>query len=136
MIDVKTMCKISREDLMSLAELYSLAGEATEAEILIHNVWTFKIGEKVINVLENEECSLYLSQESGELKIKTNSEDIWNIKCNQDEIFEYFRAEFLVEKGYEVTEEYKQRANTCKYLRKFIDKTVGILNVKNGKNQI
>lgn len=134
MVDVKTMSKISREELMKLAELYDLAQEATEAEILIHNVWTFRIGEKLVTVLDNDDYSMYLSQETGELKIKKASGEAWNVKCNQEEIFEHFRAEYLVDKGYEVTEKSKEMAVTCKYLRQFIDKTLMLLNVKNGRN--
>lgn len=134
MIDVKAMCKISREELMKLSELYSLAQEATEADILIHNVWTFKIGEKAINILRNEEYSMYLSQGNGDLLVKMSSGEIFNIKCNQEDIFEYFRAEFLINNGYDVADEYKEKANICKYLRKFLDKTLEALNLKSGIN--
>ena len=134
MIDAEMISKISREDLNVLSDIYSLSQEATEVEMLIHSVWTFKIGEKIINVLDSQECSMFLSQETGELKVKNENEEIYTIACNEDEIFDYFRAEFLVQKGYKVNDNIKDKANSCIYLRKFIDKTMEVLNRRSGRN--
>lgn len=117
-------------ELMLLNKLTRLAEESTEASEAIHRNFrnSFSLNTKRIHVYHTESCGEYYGD--GYLTIDGVFEYCdnwwggrsWEVPCSADEIYQVFRAKYLVDNNMEsrIPVEERKLADVAHYLRDFV----------------
>lgn len=127
MFDYDNIKELSPKVVMVLQALAPLAEQAEEAEKQIRATYLFHIGEDKIEVWCDEHNHEYLTHDG--VWQARYLHQAYDVKCDAETIFEYLKAEYLIQKGYaletrlgEYTPEGK-KATIVRYFRRFIHKT-------------
>lgn len=100
MYDINKIKSLTANEVSIISDLLLLVEEASEAEKLIRSTYRcFGIGEECITVWADKpnEDYEYLTYQG--VWQKRRSSEIFEVICSKDEIFEFFRAEYLVNRG-------------------------------------
>lgn len=106
MYDIGKIKNLTANEVSIISDLLLLVEEASEAEKLIRRSYRcFGIGEECITVWADKpnEDYEYLTYQ-GVWKKRRSSES-FEVICSKDEIFKFFRAEYLINRG--VLEKFK-----------------------------
>lgn len=125
---LENIMKLTPDEVIILNELVSVAKEAKEVAELIHSTYShsFGIGEERIEVWNDKYNCEYITQEG--VWQARYLHQTYDVKCSVEEIYKYFRAEYLVtnrfveeyeSNGNGYTEEGEMR-NICRYFRSFV----------------
>ena len=127
MFDYASIKKLSPNDVLILNSLSPLAEKAKEIEKQIKETYLFHIGEKRIAIWHDENNYEYLTYDGVWQARYLNQ--TYNVECTAETIFEYLKANYLIEKGYvkkydgnHYTEEGKM-ASAFFYFNNFMNKT-------------
>ena len=101
---MEEIMNLSVDQIILLNELVLVAKEAKEVSQMIHQAYknAFDIGEDKVKVWSDDCNAEYLTHE-GVWQARYLYQT-YDIKCSPDEIYPYFRAEYLIQNGY--AEEY------------------------------
>lgn len=130
MFDMEKIKNLTADEIIIVNGLADVAKEAKEAAKLIPCVYTFPMNKNKIR-LWGDGCNEEYITHDGVWQARYLHQE-YDIKCTEDEIFDYLKAEYLVSKGfvqefssnsdYTYTEE-GEKAHICKYFRVFLEKT-------------
>lgn len=133
MLSNESMEKISNltaDEIIVAVELSEVAKEAKEIFELIRSTYKcFGIGQDIIEVWRDRDGynHEYLTHDG--IWQARYLHQTYDIRCSPDCIYEYFRAEYLVENGFVPEYEGNQPTEAgekkliCRYFRSFIEKT-------------
>lgn len=98
MFDYESIKKLTADDVLILNGLSELAKKAKEAAEIVKDTYLFHIGEEKIEVWRDEYNHEYLTCD-GVWQARYLHQN-YDVKCTAETIFEYMKAEFLIEKGF------------------------------------
>lgn len=128
MFDMEKIMNLTADEIIIVNGLNDVAKEAKAVSKLISCVYTFPMNKNKIKILEDLYNKEYITHD-GVWQARYLNQS-YDIKCTEDEIFNYFKAEYLVENGFvkkgSDNDDYKEeveKANICKYFRAFLKRT-------------
>ncbi len=91
---------LSVDQIILLNELVSVAKEAKEASQMIYQAYqnAFGIGKDKVEVWSDDCNAEYLTHDG--VWQARYLHQTYDVKCSPDEIYQYFRAEYLIKNGY------------------------------------
>lgn len=117
---LKYLMRLSLGDVKLMQLLFKLADEASEAEKLVQSKFVFQVKQTEIFTRNSDGIKEWITRDGiWNLRYKGNE---FQIKCEADEIFMFFKAELLVER-YGVdsnNEENMKKAMAVAFFRTFI----------------
>lgn len=137
MFDMEKIKKLTADEIIIVNGLVDVAKEAKEAAKLIPCVYTFPMNKSKIRIW-GDECNEEYITHDGVWQARYLHQK-YDVKCTEDEIFDYFKAEYLVSNGFAnecsdngcyTTE--GEKAHICRYFRAFLERTKD-LHIKNIK---
>lgn len=127
MFDMNKIMSLNADEILIANGLQSVAKEAKEhAELISRTYHCFGIGEDKIEVWHDQERNNfeYLTH-SGVWQARYLHQS-YDVNVDAESIFDYYRAEWLVENGYAKEYEgcymtdYGKKKQICKYFRSFV----------------
>ena len=115
--------KMTADEILIINGLQKVAEEAREDAKKIAEAYHFGIGEEIIEVWHDRERNNfeYLTHEG--IWQARYLHQTYDVKIDQETLFDYYRAEWLIENGY-VTEyenkEFSKKGFISRYLRSFV----------------
>ena len=129
MYDMNKIMSLNADEILIINGLQDVAKEAKEAAELIRKTYVFHIGEDIIEVRHDRDMNNFEYLTHDGVWQARYLHQSYDIKCSEDEIFKYFRAEYLVENGFApelsgsyYTEEGEMKS-ICRYFRSFLNRT-------------
>lgn len=98
MFNYETIQNLSPDDVIIINDLVVLAEKAKEIEQKIRENFTFKMGEDKIELWHDEYNHEYLTHDG--VWQARYLHQTYDVKCTAEEIFEYMKAEYLIDKGF------------------------------------
>lgn len=132
MFDMKKIMSLNADEILIANGLEAIAKEATEHSKLIHNTYRFGINEQEIELWHDSNNAEYLTYD-GMWKARYLHES-YDVKVDADSIFDYYRADWLVNNGYATLKdlEYCTKTQACKNFRRFVKRTQELFEKQNG----
>lgn len=135
MFEYENIKEMSKNDVLIMQELATLVSQAEEAEKQIKKAYLFRIGEDVITVWSDEHNHENITHDG--IWQARYLHQTYDVKCTAEEIFEYMKANFLIEKGYakdyvdqQITPE-GEKAEVFRYFKTFLNSTIDKNNSQN-----
>ena len=120
---------MTADEIIIINGLQKVAEEAKEHARRIADAYhCFGIGEDVIEVWHDRDCNNYEYLTHDGVWQARYLHQTYDVKVDADTIFDYYRAEWLIENGY--AKEFKnsyltecgQKKEVCRYFRLFVNK--------------
>ena len=119
----ENILKLGLNEIILINGLEKAAREAKEAAKIIRETYTFMAGK--------EKTEVYHDKASNNVEFYTR-DGVWEVRyldqeydvpCTEEELFKYFRAEYMVDEKFIDTPEMREMKLVCSYLRSFISRT-------------
>lgn len=129
MYDMNKIMSLNADEILIVNGLQDVAKEAKEAAELIRKTYVFHIGEDKIEVWHDRDMNNFEYLTYSGVWQARYLHQTYDVECSEDEIFQYFRAEYLVDNGFvpETSEcrytEEGQMKSISKYFRRFLKDT-------------
>ena len=127
MFDYESIKNLTEEDVLILNGLIALAKKAEEAAEIVKATYLFHIGEEKIEVWSDQYNHEYLTCDG--VWLARYLHQTYDVECTKQSIFDYMKAEFLIENGFvkeydgnSYTEEGKMR-QVFRYFKVFLKNT-------------
>lgn len=98
MFDYASISTITTDDILILKGLLPLAEEARKAEKMIRDTYCFHIEEDRIELWADEYNHEYLTHDG--VWQARYLHQTYDVECTADSIFEYMKADYLIENGF------------------------------------
>ena len=129
MFDMEKIMGMTADEILIEKGLQKVAEEAKEHAKRIADAYhCFGIGEDVIEVWHDKDFNNYEYLTHNGVWQARYLHQTYDVKVDADTIFDYYRAEWLIENGY-VKEsegcyltEYGKKKEVCRYFRSFVNK--------------
>ena len=119
-IDMEKINSLSREEIIVVNGLQKIAEEAEVAAELIRNTYRcFGIGEDKIKVRYDKYNTEYLTHD-GIWQQRSLGSQTYDVPCTPEGIYQYFKAEYMVENGLADDNETMEMNEICKCFRGFL----------------
>ena len=139
---LENVMKLTPDEIICLDGLVSVAKEAKAAYMLIQKAYSkaFGIGQDRIEVWSDGVNYEYLTH-AGVWEAHYLYQN-YAVECSLEEIFKYYRAAYLIDKGFakefeegSITEE-GELAQVCRYFKGFVNKTKNDLTAASKSSEI
>lgn len=119
----ENILKLGLYEITLINGLEKPAREAKEAAKIIRETYTFMAGK--------ERTEVYHDKTSNNVEFYTR-DGVWearyldqeyDVPCTEEELFKYFRAEYMVDEKFIDTPEMREMKLVSSYLRKFVSRT-------------
>lgn len=136
MFDMEKIMSLNADEIVIANALQSIAEQAKkDAKLIADTYHCFGIGEDTIEVWHDRDLNNFEYLTHDGVWQARYLHQSYDIKVDADTIFDYYRAEWLIENGYaKETEEnsYKispmgAKANVCRYFKSFVRR----INIEN-----
>lgn len=128
MFDLEKIMSLTADEILIINGLQSVAAEAKEhARLITETYHCFGIGEDKIEVWSDSYNAEYLTH--GGLWQARYLHQSYDVKVDEDTIFDYYRAEWLVKNGYAAeyennhVTEIGKKSIICQYFKTFVYRT-------------
>lgn len=128
MFNMEKIMNLTADEIIIVNGLNDVAKEAKEVAKLITCVYTFPMNKDKIRIWGDGYNDEYITHDG--VWQARYLHQTYDVKCTEDEIFDYFKAEYLVVNGFAnkhrdngtYTEE-GEKAYICQYFRSSLEKT-------------
>ena len=122
MQNMKKIDSLTLEEVKIVSEvLQKVAEEAIEAAELIQNTYSFDIGEVKLELWTDGHNAEFLTT-AGVWQARYQHQEC-DVHCTPEEIYRYFKAEYLLKEHLADDEETIRLARICRYFRTFLLET-------------
>ena len=142
MVDMEKVMGLNANEIIIVNGLLPVAKEAKEHSELIYKVYhNFGIGEDRIEVWHDRDWNNFEYLTHSGVWQARYLHQTYDVSVDADSIFDYYRAEWLVDNGFakEIENgrmtEYGSKKQICGYFRSFVRKTKQLLEQKNNPNK-